>query len=116
MKKKSSRKRRIKKEFLIEDESYTLQKSKGNGILRRQIWCDSAGEVTRYSLTYINTHFFSGDHGRVLGYDNAHGFHHRHYLDKVEAVHFKSFVALEQQFQQEFEAIHDKIRKKIKKK
>jgi hypothetical protein len=31
------------------------------------------------------------DSGRVLGYDNAHGFHHRHYMGKIEAVAFVSF-------------------------
>lgn len=103
----------VKSEQLIEDESFTLQKSKGNGIIRRQVWCDSEGKVTRYSLAYINQALFQGDNGRVLGYDNAHGsFHHKHYMGKIEPVDFKNYIELEERFQKEFEAIHEKSRKK----
>lgn len=105
-------KKKHKTEHLITDDSFTLTISKGNGILRRQIWSDNNGKVTRYSLAYINSLYFSEDNGRVLGYDNAHGFHHKHYLGKIETVHFNSFIETEEQFQREFEVIHEKIRKK----
>lgn len=108
MKKKT---RKIKVEQLIEDDSITLHKSKGNGILRRQVWVDNAGNVTRYSLAYINHLLHTGDNGRVLGFDNAHGYHHKHYLGNIEPVHFKNFSELEKRFQQEFEVIHAKIKK-----
>ena len=36
--------------------------------------------VLRYSVAYINTQAFAGDNGRVLGYDDAHGRWHRHFL------------------------------------
>jgi hypothetical protein len=36
---------------------------------------------------------FSGDNGRVLGYDNAHGEHHRHYRGEVEAVDLPGYEA-----------------------
>jgi hypothetical protein len=84
----------IKTEKLTVDESFAFRKSKGNGRLRRQIWCNSQGEVTRYSLTYINHHHFSGDNDRVLGYDNAHSYHHRHYMGEIEPVNCKSFAAI----------------------
>lgn len=108
MKKKS---RKIKAEQLIEDDAITLHKSKGNGVLRRQVWTDEEGNVTRYSLAYINHLIFTGDNGRVLGFDNAHGYHHKHYLGKIEPVEFTSFSELEKIFQQEFEVIHAKIKK-----
>ena len=112
MKKRDDKKKSRKSERIIEDESFTLQKSKGNGILRRQIWVDNDDKVTRYSLTYINHHLHSGDNGRVLGYDNAHGYHHKHYMGKVEPIDFVSFTEIEERFQQEFEVIHEKFRKK----
>jgi hypothetical protein len=31
------------------------------------------------------------DNGRVLGYDNSHGFHHRHFMGKVAAVEYSSY-------------------------
>lgn len=42
-------------------------------LLKEEFWQDAAGRVTRYSLAYIDPMIFSGDNGRVLGYDNAHG-------------------------------------------
>ncbi|MBX3709610.1 MAG: transcriptional regulator [Gammaproteobacteria bacterium] len=96
----------------MEDDSFTLHKSKGNGILRRQIGCDDKGRITKYRLAYINHHLHHGDNGRVLGYDNAHGYHHRHYMGTVEPVNFISFTDIEERFQQEFEVLHEKVRKK----
>lgn len=96
---------------MIEDEAITLHKSKGNGILRRQVWVNEDDKVTRYSLVYINHHLFTGDNGRVLGFDNAHGYHHKHYMGTVEPINFNTFSELEKRFQQEFEVIHAKIKK-----
>lgn len=110
--KKTKKKRLIKGNHLLEDEVITLSRSKGNGILKRQIWTDDDGAVTRYSLTYINHHLHNADNGRVLGYDNAHGYHHRHYFGKVEPITFNSFMEIENKFQQEFEVLHEKIKKK----
>lgn len=97
---------------LIEDEVIELKKSTGNGLLRRQIWVDEKNKVTRYSLAYINHHLFTGDNGRALGYDNAHGYHHRHYLGSIEPITFESFSEIEARFQQEFEALHETFKKK----
>ncbi len=45
------------------------------------------------------------DNGRVLGFDNAHGYHHRHDKGDVEAVEFVSYEATLERFQQEWLAI-----------
>lgn len=97
---------------LLEDDVITLHKSKGNGTIRRQIWVDPNNNVTRYSLAYINHNLHSGDNGRVLGYDNAHNYHHRHYMGEVEPITFKNFHAIEKRFQTEFEVLHAKAKKK----
>jgi hypothetical protein len=111
---KKGKKKLLKAERLVENDSFALSKSKGNGILRRQIWRDNdgEGEVTRYSLAYINHRHFSKDNGRVLGYDNAHGYHHKHYMGEIKPIKFKNFSDIEERFQQEFEVIHEEIRKK----
>jgi hypothetical protein len=63
-------------------------------------------KVTRYSLAYINYNICQVDNGRVLGYDNAHGYHHRHYMGAIEPIKFTSFVQIEELFQQEFEVLY----------
>jgi hypothetical protein len=50
------------------------------------------------------------DNGRVLGYDNTHGYHHKHYMGTVEPVEFFSFEQIEKKFQQEFEVLYAEIR------
>ena len=110
--KKKVKKRKIKSERLAHDEVITLHKSKGNGTLKRRVWVDEDDTVTRYSLAYINHHIYTGDNGRVLGYDNAHNYHHRHYMGNTEPVEFKNFEDIENCFQKEFEDIHEKHKKK----
>jgi len=75
---------------------------RGNGILRREVWVDSKGAITRYNLAYINAAIFNGDNGRVVGYDNAHGFHHRHHFGEVESVDFVDFEDIESRFQDDW--------------
>lgn len=86
----------------IQDITNRLSAKHGNGILRREIWVDKAGKVVRYNLAYINPAIFQGDNGRVLGFDNAHGFHHRHYKGQVEAIEFVSFEDIEARFEQDW--------------
>lgn len=66
---------------------------------------DGKGKITRYNLAYINRQLFSGDNGRVIGFDNAHGYHHRHYYGKVEAVSFTSYEDIEMLFEKEWLAL-----------
>jgi len=54
-----------------------LSKKNAMGFSTRDM-VDAKGKVVRYNLAYINHDIFQRDNGRVLGYDNAHGTHHRH--------------------------------------
>jgi len=38
------------------------------------------------------------DNGRVLGYDNSHDYHHRHFMGEVEVTEFTTYVALVERF------------------
>lgn len=112
-------KRKIKIERVLINEVLTIHKSKGNGMLKRWIRVNEDHEVTRYSLAYINHNIHNGDDGRVLGYDNDHGYHHRHYKGAIEPIEFINFEEVENRFQQEFEMIqkehkvaHEKRKKK----
>lgn len=55
----------------------------------REVWQDATRKVVRYNLAFINHFMHGGDNGRVLGYDIAHGFHHRHFMGKVEKEGFR---------------------------
>ncbi len=92
----------------IINEQHVISTKKGNGILRREVWVDSEGKITRYNLAYINHKLFSGDNGRVIGFDNAHGYHHRHYFGNVEAVNFISYEDTEVLFETEWLALRSK--------
>ncbi|MDR3765380.1 MAG: hypothetical protein P4M01_14925 [Acidobacteriota bacterium] len=58
----------------------------------------------RNNLAFINPHLFPRDNGRVLGYDNGHGSHHRHCLGVVTPFPFSGYEALLSRFLQEVEA------------
>lgn len=86
----------------IVGETHKISDKRGNGKLRREIWVDRHGQVTRYNLADINHRIFSQDNGRVLGYDNAHDGHHRHHLGEGFAVEFVSFEEIERRFEEEW--------------
>jgi hypothetical protein len=90
-------------EIKIIDRSFAVSRKRGNGTVRYEVWQDN-GVITRYNLAYINHLIYSGDNGRVLGYDTCHG-HHRHFLGTVEPVDTKNFEEIEQRFEQEWTAI-----------
>lgn len=95
-------------EIKVSDDSWSLSTKKGNGVLRREVWVDEQGRVVRYNLAYINHKIFQSDNGRVVGYDNAHGFHHRHFMGVVEPVEFRSFEDIEERFQADWIAFRGK--------
>ena len=72
---------------------------------------DEQAEVQRYSMAYINHRICSVDNGRVLGYDNSHGYHHRHYMGQEEPIKFQSYSAIAERFEKEWRALHEKAKK-----
>lgn len=68
--------------------------------------------VTRYNLACINHAIYRGDNGRVLGFDNACDYHHRHYRGAVEAVEYASYESTLERFQTEWLEIVSKVRSK----
>ncbi len=63
---------------------------------------DKQGGVVNYSLAYIDPTIFTGDNARVLGYDNKHGYHHRHYFGEVTAIEHTGYDELVELFEKEF--------------
>jgi len=103
------------KEILLEQERFELKPKSGGGMLSYEVWgYTEKGKaiITRYNIAYINIAIFQDDNGRVLGFDNAHGYHHRHYMGEIAAVKFVSFEATQQRFQKEWQEIVNQIRGK----
>ena len=91
----------------IADDSNRIPDKRGDGILRREVWVDGGGKVTRHNLAYINALIHSGDNGRVVGYDNANGYHHWHYFGVMTPVVFVNFDEMEAQFQTDWLALRE---------
>lgn len=92
----------------IIDETYFIAEKRGNGQLRREVWVDSRGRVTRYNLAYSNHRVFQRDNGRVVGYDNAHDGHHRHYMGLIEPIDFTSFEDVQACFERDWTAFQER--------
>ena len=81
------------------DEKFTIARKRGNGLLRREVWVDEHGQVVRYNLAYINHAIYSGDNGRVIGYDNERGKGDHRHVDGVESRYkFESAERLVEDF------------------
>ncbi len=78
--------------------------------LKEEVWTTENGQVVRYSLAYINHRICGVDNGRVLGYDNSHNYHHRHFMGAVEPVEFENYETLSKRFYAE----EDELRKERK--
>ena len=99
---------------LIERETFKLKASSGGGILSFEVWgYVSKGKtvVTRYNLAYINRLIYQKDNGRVLGFDNAHDYHHKHFMGKVTQVTFISYEKTLERFQKEWQEIIKEVKK-----
>jgi hypothetical protein len=67
--------------------------------LIREHWVrDLRGDVVRYGLAFIDHSLYPGDHGRVLGYDNAHGVHERHFKGETEIFAFDNYENVLERF------------------
>lgn len=78
----------------------------GGGALKERVIRElPSKQVVSYALAYINPLIFSGDNGRVLGYDNSHGYSHRHYMGAITPERFTSYEELYDRFEQEWQTI-----------
>jgi hypothetical protein len=81
-------------------EEYRLRGKRKGAVLKEQTWLEN-GKIVAYSLAYINLNRCSVDNGRVLGYDNRHGYHHRHCMGKIEPIVFSHYESLARRFYKE---------------
>jgi hypothetical protein len=80
----------------------TIVKRPGKGAkLKEEVWANDDDQVIKYSLAYINPRICPRDNGRVLGYENSHNYHHRHFMGTVEPFAFETYEALFDMFDKE---------------
>ena len=85
----------VKKVF---EETIFLKRPRRGATLKEEVWQDEDGSVVKYNLAYVNPLICAADHGRVLGYDNSHNYHHRHFMGTVEPVEFDKYESLSERF------------------
>ncbi len=91
--------KRGKREKRVDETLYLSGKRRG-AVLKEEAWFDG-DQVVKYSLAYINPRICPIDNGRILGYDNTHQYHHRHFKGSVENIAFHGYEALVRRFERE---------------
>ncbi len=76
--------------------------------IREEVW-KLRGEVVRYNLAFVVPSYLYADNGRVLGYDNAHGFHERHFMGVAERVPYTTYDDLLSRFIQETARLREEL-------
>lgn len=87
-------------------QDVAIPRKLGGGTLKERVVRElPSKKVTRYALAYINSNIFSGDNGRVLGYDNSHNYSHKHLMGVITDDPFKDYEDLYKRFQEEWQSI-----------
>ena len=92
----------------IVNETTQVRCALGKGVICEEVWQDSRGVVVKYNRAFINHVLCGRDNGRVLGYDNNHGDHHRHFAGAEEEVAFISYAKLLERFLKEVRELRQK--------
>jgi len=98
---------KIKKKNYIKviDEQFIISSDKGGGIIKFEAW-EFEDAIVKYNMAYINKNIYPNDNGRVIGYDNSHNFHHKHYLGQItELDDFISYQELVQRFKNDIKEL-----------
>ena len=100
-----------KKAKVVTQEKYAppdlvIPKRLGGGVLKiyfvREV---PSGVIVHYALAYINHLICNADNGRVLGYDNSHGYSHRHYMNEKIDEPFTTYNEIYEKFMIEWRQI-----------
>jgi hypothetical protein len=94
----------------VVDETAHVRCAEGWGLIREEVWQNASGEVVRYNLAFIHHGLFAMDNGRVLGYDNQHDHHHRHFMGQTKPFHYNGYDLLLDRFLAEVEAMRKEKR------
>ena len=95
-----------KKQEIYAPKDVVIPARLGGGVLKERVIRELPSKVVvSYALAYINPRIHGGDNGRVRGYDNSHGFSHRHHFGVITPEPFSSYEALYERFEREWQDI-----------
>src|ERR1017187_3933779 len=100
--------RPVHKLVKVTDEAVPVRCVAGDGLIREEVWKDAEGNVVRFNLAFINFHLYPRDHGRVLGYDSAHGYPHRHFAGAVEKIEPAHYRVIYRRFMEEVDRLRER--------
>jgi hypothetical protein len=88
-----------KKSYIkVINEQFIVPHIQGGGIVKFEAW-EYENHIVKYNMAYINKNIFSNDNRRVIGYDNSHNFHHKHYFGEItELGDFVNYQELVKRF------------------
>jgi hypothetical protein len=86
------------------DQTLHLSGRRRGAVLKEEVWYEG-GRVVKYSLAYIDARICAADNGRVLGYDNTHEHHHRHFMGQIEKIEFHGYEELVGRFERKLHAL-----------
>ena len=102
----SAKKKTPKIQEIYAPKDVSIPSRLGGGVLKERVIRElPSKKVISYALAYINPAIYGGDNGRVLGYDNSHGFSHRHFMGSMTAEEFPGYEALYEKFETEWQQI-----------
>jgi len=104
----SSAAKRVRTCKAVDDIDQVRCKSGSYGIIREEVYVDGVAAVVKYNMVFIHLGLYQQDNGRVLGYDNAHGHHERHWMGSVQPVGFISYERTLRRFLDEVETRKEK--------
>lgn len=101
-----SKKSTSQKQEIYKPKDVQIGRKFGGGVLKEYVIREiPSKKVVHYSVAYINSAIYSGDNGRVLGYDNSHGYSHKHYFGQITPEEFISYENLYDKFEMEWQKI-----------
>ena len=80
--------KRVRARKAVDEIDQVRCKSGIYGVIHEEVYVDDAGAMVKYNLVFIHWGLCQQDNGRVLGYDNAHGHHERHWMGRTEPADF----------------------------
>ena len=88
---------------------YEKQVDEDGSIIEVKIWSVPPSPRRKHGVKYSMVYIREGK--RVLGYDNAHGPHHRHYMGDSEIYTFKNLQALLRDFRRDLDRMKQEEQK-----